>query len=130
MVQEAQQELIRQSVYIDKELGRAVAKLPFLTDPAGKLTDNTRIATRRLENVCKKYGSDVTVKSMLNKSLQKLFENGHIALLDDLPADLRQRIKTAVPSYTIPSDVTFNEGNPLQLAGFMMLAARLLEDFH
>ena len=48
MMQEAHQEIIRQSVHIDKTLGRAVAKLPFLTDPAGKLTNNRRLATKRL----------------------------------------------------------------------------------
>ena len=42
MMQEAHQEFIRQSVSIDKELGRAVAKLPFVVDPVGKLTNNTR----------------------------------------------------------------------------------------
>ena len=40
MMQEAQQELIRESVYIDKLQGRAVAKLPFLTSPVNKLKDN------------------------------------------------------------------------------------------
>ena len=57
MQQEAHQEIIRQSVIIDKDLGRAVAKLPFVIDPVGKLTNNTRLATKRLENVCRKYGN-------------------------------------------------------------------------
>ena len=39
MIQEAQQQMIRQCVSIDQEKGRAIAKLPFLTDPAGKLLD-------------------------------------------------------------------------------------------
>ena len=66
MQQEAHQEIIRSSVYINKELGRAVARLPFLSDPAGQLTDNTRIASKRLDNVCRKYGKDEQVKEMIN----------------------------------------------------------------
>ena len=68
MMQEAHQEFIRQSVSIDKELGRAVAKLPFVVDPVGKLTNNTRLASRRLDNVCKKYGKDENIKNMINHS--------------------------------------------------------------
>ena len=64
MIQEAQQQLIKQSVWIDRQQGRPVAKLPFLTDPAGKLTNNARIAERRLETVCKKYANDESVKEM------------------------------------------------------------------
>ena len=55
MQQEAHQGLIRDSICIDKKLRRAVAKLPFTTDPTGKLTNNTKLANKRLENVCKKY---------------------------------------------------------------------------
>ena len=111
MMQEAQQKLIKESVFIDKEKGRAVAKLPFLTDPAGKLKDNTRIAERRLESVCRKYSSDESVKQMITAGFKKLFDNDHIVLLDDLPQDIQEKIKNAKPSYTIPWDVAFKEGS-------------------
>ena len=55
LMQEAHQDIIKKSVYIDKKLGRAVAKLPFVQDPTGKLTKKTRLAAKRLYNVCKKY---------------------------------------------------------------------------
>ena len=47
MKQEAEQELIRNSVRIDENLKRAVAKLPFLCDPEEKLVDNssTKVST-------------------------------------------------------------------------------------
>ena len=109
--QEAEQQVIRESVTINKELGRAVAKLPFIIDPADKLKDNSRIASKRLENVIRKYSSDESVKEMLEKSMKKLLDNGHIVLLDDLPPDKRDRIKNASPSYTIPADVAFKEGS-------------------
>ena len=62
MMEEAHQEIIRQSVYIDQKLGRAVAKLPFIENPAGKLNNNTRLASKRLDNVCRKYGDDDKVR--------------------------------------------------------------------
>merc|ERR1712081_32568 len=109
MIQEAQQQLIRQSVSIDYEEGKATAKLPFLTDPAGKLLDNSRMAEKRLESVCKKYSSDVKVKEKINAAFKKLLDKGHIVMLDDLPKELGDKIKAAKPSYTIPFDVAFKE---------------------
>ena len=109
MMQEAHQEIIRESVFIDKELNRGVAKLPFITDPTGRLTNNTRLATKRLENVCRKYGSDPEVRDMINAAFDKLISRGHIVYLEDLTTDLQQKIKKAKVSYTIPWDVAFKE---------------------
>ena len=109
MIQEVQQQMICQSVYIDHEKGKAIARLPFLTDPAGKLLDNSRMAERRLESVCKKYSSDVEVKDKINAAFNKLLDKGHIVLLDDVPKELGDKIKAAKPSYTIPFDVAFKE---------------------
>ena len=111
IIQEEHQQKIRESVYIDKELGRGVAKLPFIKNPNGLLVDNTRIATRRLDSVCKKYAADKEVVEMINKGFQKLLDNGHIVLLKDLPKDVEERIRTAQPSYTIPYDIAFKEGS-------------------
>ena len=109
--QEAEQQIIKESVRIDKDLGRAVAKLPFMFDPADKLVDNSRVAAKRMENVTKKYSSDPEVREMLEKSMKKLIDKGHVVLLDDLPADLNIKIKNASSSYTIPADVAFKEGS-------------------
>ena len=109
--QEAEQQIIRESVHIDKELGRAVAKLPFMFDPVDKLVDNSKIAAKRLENVTKKYSTDPVVKEMLEKSMKKLMDNGHLVLLDDLPPNIKSKIKYASTSYTIPADVAFKEGS-------------------
>ena len=111
MIQEAQQQLIKQSVSIDKVKGRAVAELPFLTPPAGKLKNNTRIAERRLESVCKKYAKDEKVKEMINASFMKLFDNDHMVLMKNLPMKMQHKLLSADPSYTIPWDVAFKEGS-------------------
>ena len=107
MMQEAQQELIRESVYIDKLQGRAVAKLPFLTSPVNKLKDNSRLAERRLESVCKKYSKDEKVVDMIDKAFKKLFSNSHIVLVDELSGEIKKKIMLASPSYTIPWDIAF-----------------------
>ena len=69
--------------------------MPFLTDPSGKLTNNTRLASKRLESVCKKYGSDPIVKEMIIAGFNKLSDRGHIVMLNDLPVDKQQKIKNA-----------------------------------
>ena len=51
---EYKQELIRESVKINETLNRAVATLPFVTDPSDKLNGNRNIAATRLANFCKK----------------------------------------------------------------------------
>ena len=111
LIQEAHQEVIRESVSIDKKLGRGVAKLPFISDPVGKLTDNERIATRRLDAVCRKYGSDKNVVEMINAAFQKLINRGHIVFLDDVPQMIREKILNAKASYFIPWDIAFKEGS-------------------
>ena len=61
---------------------------------------------------------------MLEKSMKKLLDNGHVVLLDDLPPELRTKIKNASSSYTIPADVAFKEGSvSLQPGGYLMQVA-------
>ena len=43
---ELEQELIRESIKIDEKLNRAVATLPFITDPKGKLCGNQNVADK------------------------------------------------------------------------------------
>ena len=78
-MQEQHQLKIRESVYIDKQLGRGVAKLPFLKDPNGLIKDNTHIATKRLDSVCKKYAGDEEVVKKINKGFEKLLDKDKIS---------------------------------------------------
>ena len=61
--QEAEQELIQQSVQIDLSQKRAIAHLPFTKDPHEYLTNNSHIALKRLQNTVRKYGKDNKVKN-------------------------------------------------------------------
>ena len=105
MRQQAEQELIKYSVCISKTSSRAVARLPFLCDPAEKLVDNIRSAERRLDNVVRKYKDDKNIKNKLVKSMNKLINKGHIKFVDDLPEEIRYDIVNFKTSYTIPSDL-------------------------
>ena len=60
-----------------------------------------------------KYSHDEDVKQMLNKSMKKLMDNGHIMLLEDLTPEQKNRILNAKSSYTIPADVAFKEARQL-----------------
>ena len=85
------QETIRESIHIDRTQKRLIAKLPFLCDLSEKLKDNTKTATKRLENVVRKYGSNDNIKSMLQKSLKNF-------LVDDFDLISRQRKTLMLPA--------------------------------
>lgn len=61
--QEAEQELIQQSVQIDLVQQRAVAHLPFTKIPREYLADNYHIAMKRLQNTVRKYGNNARVRN-------------------------------------------------------------------
>ena len=56
--QEREQDLIKQSVKVNLQDGRATAELPFKADPKEFLADNTFVAQKRLQNICKKFSRD------------------------------------------------------------------------
>ena len=109
MKQQAEQELIRESVHIDKTIKRAVAKLPFLCDPTEKLVDNSKVAEKRLDNVVRKYKDDEDTKDRLIKSINKLIDKGHVKFVDDLSDEIKDDVLNSRSSYTIPSDIAFKE---------------------
>ena len=109
--QEAEQELIRKSIHIDENKSRAFAELPFKVDPKDYLADNTYIAHKRLQNICKKYFNDEKVKNEIISAFDKLRSRGHLKLYEDLNPDQKKRLEAAVSSYTIPWDVVWKESS-------------------
>ena len=108
MKEEYQQQIIEDSVRIDDELGRAVARLAFTSDPSENITDNEYIAVKRLKNVCTKYANNSKVREMISKGFQKLVDRKHILLYEDLSAG-DQDMLNEEPSYHIPWDIAFKE---------------------
>ena len=100
--QEAEQELIRQSVEVHLDVGRAMAELPF----KDLLPDNHNIAYKRMLSVCRKYHHDVKVKNEILAAFEKLRSKGHLNYYEDLNIDQRTRLESET-GYTIPWDVVW-----------------------
>ena len=105
MQQEAEQEVIKDSVKINIPEGKAIASLAFTADPDKLLTENEYIAVRRLKNVCTKYSKTPGLIEVIDKG----FDCGHIIPLSELTPAQREAIDMALTSYTIPWDVGFKE---------------------
>ena len=106
--QEAEQELIRESVHLDVENGQATAKLPFTHDPNEKLNNNKGIAKKRLDSIINKYSKDPEIKQGILDAWDKLIEKGHMKFLKDLTADERNMLDEGV-SYYIPWNLAFKD---------------------
>ena len=111
MQQEAEQEVIKDSVKIDLQNGKATVSLAFTTNPEEFLTNNEHIAVKRLKNVCNKYSKSPKLKEAIDKGFQKLIDRGHIVPLSELTPAQREAIDMAPTSYTIPWDVGFKESS-------------------
>ena len=107
LMQEAEQELIKESISIDYEKSRAIVHLPFKANPKEYLKDNSYSAQARLQNTCKKYYHDENVRKAIIAAFDKLRSRGHLKYYDDLSAKQRTKLESADVSYTIPWDVSF-----------------------
>ena len=105
------QEVIRKSVKIDEDTGRAVARLAFMMDPNDHIKPNEHIATKRLENVFKQNPSK-EVREMLSKAFKKLIDRGHIVPWDKLSHDQRKEFSESKTSYYLPWNTSFKEKVP------------------
>jgi hypothetical protein len=105
--QEAEQELIKKSVHIDTDLNRPMAHLPFKADPREFLADNTFVASKRLQSICKKYYSQVKVREEIIAAFafDKLRKRGYLKYYDDLNVEQKNKLVMADTGYTIPWDV-------------------------
>ena len=109
MQQEAEQEVIKDSVKINIPEGKATASLAFTADPDKLLADNEYIAIKRLKNVCMKYSKTPGLNEAIYKGFKKLIDRGHIIPLSQLTPAQRDAIDMAPTGYTIPWDVGFKE---------------------
>ena len=109
MRQEAEQEVICSSVWVDKETNRAVCKLAFMADPERNLKPNRGVASKRLDNVCQKYAKEPNVRKMIVQAIDKLKSRGHLKLWDNLSEIQKTKIQTAPASHYLCWDVGFKE---------------------
>ena len=76
--QEREQNLIKESIKVNLKDGRVTAELPFKADPKEFLAENSFVAQKRLQNVCRKYYHDKKVKNEILEAFEKLRRKGHI----------------------------------------------------
>ena len=105
--QEAEQELVRQSVTIKD--GVAIAKLPFTMSPEDHLKNNRHIALKMLDQILKKHCSDETQRAVVWKAWEKLINKGHLVFLKDLDSNERDMIEKSPTSYYIPWNLAFKD---------------------
>ena len=65
--QEAEQQLIRESIFIDEVKGIATAKLPFVSPPETHLKNNRNVALKMLDRILNKYCKDPNQKNLFKK---------------------------------------------------------------
>ena len=109
MKQEAENELIRQSITINKEEGFAVAKLPFIMPPNENLKNNRHIAMKMLDRVLKKYCTDPEKRALVLSGLNKMIEKKHLVYVDDLSKEHRNMLEKSPVSYYIPWNLQFKD---------------------
>ena len=107
--QEAEQELIRESIFINEEEGYAVAKLPFTLPPEENLKSNRHIALKMLDRILKKYCSDLKQRECVASAWDKMISNKHLVLVSDLSKEQQDMLAKAHVSYWIPWNLQFKE---------------------
>ena len=106
--QEEEQKMIDESIWIDEETGRAIAKLPFRVDPQCYLTNNRGPSLKMLEKICKKYQGDPVVVRLIKAAFEKLTNRGHLVFWEDIPEEEKMILRRAAVSYYIPWDIAFS----------------------
>ena len=86
--EEAEQELINQSIKIDLESKTVSATLPFIQDPQHKLAPNKSIALKIFNQQLKKLSHNEKDKEDIIASEKKLQDLGFVDYVDNLPPDL------------------------------------------
>ena len=104
--EEAEDQLIWDSIKIDWENKRIVATLPLRGAEEEFLSSNRDIALRILDQQCKAYHDD-PVKDVIVKAFDKLRKNGHMVLFKDLSEEEQKLIESKAVSHYIVWRVVF-----------------------
>ena len=106
--QEQEQQIIKDSVWIEWEERRAMAFLALRADPKDHLNNNKFIAKKRLENVCKRYKDDEKVVQNIMAAFEKLHSRGYMLFMEDLTEIQRKKLEDESLKHFIPWDIAFN----------------------
>ena len=106
--QEQEQQIIKDSVWIEWKERRAMAFLALRADPKDFLNENRFIAKKRLENVCKRYNKDKKVIENIMAAFKKLHDRGYLLYMEDLTEFQRKKLEDETLKHFIPWDIAFN----------------------
>ena len=85
--EEAEMVKIEESVHLDLDKRRITCTLPLRGEEREYLVTNYSQALKVLEQQCKVYNNQKETKDLIIMAFNKLFDNGHAALLQDLSED-------------------------------------------
>ena len=100
--EEAEDALIRDAVTLDYENKRFLCKLPLIGKPEDYLTTNKKDANNVLDRQVNLYHGEEKTLAMIVKAMTKLFDNGHVTLIKDLPLEQQNMILNQPVQYFIP----------------------------
>ena len=106
---EAEMELIDQSVALDLSKKQIICSLPTRGEESQFLTSNYGQAKKVLEQQAKQYSNQEETKELIMKAFKKLLDNGHAAFLEDIPAELLAQFATKQVQYYIPWRIAFSD---------------------
>ena len=107
--EEAEMEKIDSSVYLDLENKKIQCFLPLRGDEKSFLSNNYYKAKKILDQQIHQYSNQSEVKELIVKAFNKLFTNGHAALIDDLDPDVLSKFIKKDPQYFLPWRIAFSD---------------------
>ena len=107
--EEAEMQLIDASVKLDLENKKISCTLPLKGEERQFLTTNYSQALKILEQQIKQYSSHANIRELIIKAFDKLFVNGHAALLDDLSETEKLQFLSKEVQYFLPWRIAFSD---------------------
>ena len=111
LIEEAEQALIEDSVWLDHEEAVLRCRLPFIKDPTTALAPNQGQVKKILDSQMRAIGKSEAMRESVLIAHDKLYSKGHVAAYDELSEEERISVDTAAGSYYIPWSVVAKEGS-------------------
>ena len=106
--QDAEDQLIRESVQLDYAKKEIMATLPLRGKEEDFLSSNRERAMCVLDQQCRKFQGKQEDINLIKKAFGKLFDRGYMVLLKDIPADKRKMFEEKAVQHYIPWRVVYN----------------------
>ena len=91
--EEAEDQMIRDSITIDRAKKQIICDLPVRGEEREFLTNNRDLASKILQQQCTKYEKDIETKESIVKAIDKLIKNKQMVLWSDLSEEQKAQIE-------------------------------------